>query len=71
MAIIVTMTGETFKRYQVCEEDEELFSGISNGEWQIDYDPGFFFGAQAVRRGGLDESYRSLSSNHITKVTRK
>ena len=63
MRIIVDMEGEPFKRYEVDPDDHIYF----------ERDPGnhFFFGAQAIRRGGLDEQYRSLYSRNITKVTRK
>lgn len=65
--IIVTVTGETYKRYVVDSEDEYLFDNPPE-----DYVMGFFpFGAQAIRKNGIDESYRLLSSDCITKVTRK
>ena len=64
MRIIVDMKGEPFKRYEVDPEDHFYFEGF-------DGDNHFFFGAQAIRRGGLDEQYRSLYSGNITKVTRR
>lgn len=70
MRIIVDMEGEPFKRYEVDPDDhiyfEENYRRIERGPHNH-----FFFGAQAIRRGGLDEQYRSLSSRNITKVTRK
>ena len=70
MRIIVDMEGEPFKRYEVDPDDHFFFE---DGYWQIGEGPGnhFFFGAQAIRRGGLDEQYRALYSRNITKVTRK
>jgi hypothetical protein len=68
--IIVHMTGETFKRYAVVPEDEYMFHGIS--KWESDRDDfGFFFGAQAIRQSGIDEAYRTLSSNRITRIFRR
>ena len=67
MRIIVTMEGEPFKRYEVDPDDHHLFE---NNYWHPG-DPKFYFGAQAIRRGGLDEQYRSLYSGNIIKVTRR
>ena len=64
--VIVNVTGEPFKRYVVDVEDESMFDN---------FDPDglpFYFGAQALRgRGVIDEQYRSLDSESVTKVTRK
>lgn len=65
--IIVTVTGETYKRYVVDSEDEYLFDNPPEG-YAL---PFFPFGAQAIRKNGIDESYRLLSSRSVTKVTRK
>ena len=63
--MIVTMTGEPFKRYVVDSADEHLFDNFEPGERGF-----FFFGAQALRsRGVIDEQYRSLSSNNVTGFT--
>lgn len=65
--IIVTVEREPFKRYVVDEDDEYLFDTPPE-----QYGMGFFiFGAQAIRKNGIDESYRSLSSDCVLKVTRK
>lgn len=65
--VIVNVTGEPFKRYVVDSEDEYLFDNFEPGERGF-----FFFGAQALRsKGVIDEQYRLLDSNCVTKVTRK
>ena len=67
-SIIATMNGETFKRYSVDPEDFDLFWNPESTEW--DAIPSFF-GAQAIRKGGLDEQYRSLCGLDVEKVTVK
>lgn len=63
--VIVNVTGEPFKRYVVDPEDEHLFDHFEHEEDR------FVFGAQAIRRNGIDEQYRLLSTDGVFKVTRK
>lgn len=64
--IIVTVAGETYKRYVVVSEDEHLFDNFEPEEGF------FFFGAQALRpKRVIDEQYRSLSSTDVVKVVMK
>lgn len=66
--IIVHMHSEPFKRYMVDPSDEYLFTSKVPDDYWNGY---FHFGAQAIRRSGLDEQYRTLSGFGITKVVFK
>jgi hypothetical protein len=70
-AIVVTM-GLGNRRYVVAQEDEVSFEKIPDGpfkpghsDWRVN------FGAQWLRGyGRVDEMYRSLSLDDVTKVAR-
>lgn len=62
--IIAHMIGEPYKRYVVDSEDEHLFDHFEHEENR------FVFGAQAIRRNGIDEQYRSLSTDGVIRITK-
>ena len=70
MRIIVDMEGEPFKRYEV-DPDSHIYFEEYYGRLEHRPHNHFFFGGWAIRRGGLDEQYRSLSSRNIIKITRR